>query len=228
MLPSVSEVFFVYLFFFANFLFCLAYVVRDMAWLRATTILAASCTLPYFYYQEEPLYSAMGWQIAFIVINAVNLTILLLERRPVPLTREQRWLHERTFRTMSARDMLRVLDKGQRNRLQASDVLIQANQHIDRLILLINGQAEARVGGQLKAALKPGDFVGEMSFVTGEPTSADVVARSDAEFVVWEREAIQDLYHRHSDLKDAMQGILGMDMARKLARRAPVMASAAG
>ncbi len=219
---------FVYLFFFANLLFCLAYLVRDMAWLRAITILAASCTLPYFYYQAEPLYSAMGWQIAFIVINGINLTILLLERRPVKLNDEQRWLHERTFRTMSAREMLKVLDKGQRRQLESGDVLVREKAHIDQLILLLEGQAEARVGGQFKAELEAGDFVGEMSLVTGEPTSAEVVARTAIRYMVWDREDIQRIYHRQPELKDAIQAMLGMDMARKLARRAPPVPSVVG
>lgn len=219
---------FVYLFFFANLLFCLAYLVRDMAWLRAITILAASCTLPYFYYQTEPLYSALGWQLAFIVINGVNLTILLLERRPVSLSDEQRWLHERTFRTMSAREMLKVLDKGQRRQLASGDVLVRQNEHIDQLILVLDGQAEARVDGQFKAELKAGDFVGEMSLVTGEPTSAEVIAQGQIEYMVWEREVIQRLYDRQPELKDAIQAMLGMDMARKLARRTPAMASVIG
>ncbi|MGM0593799.1 MAG: Crp/Fnr family transcriptional regulator [Pseudomonadota bacterium] len=220
--------FFVYLFFFANLLFCLAYVVRDMLWLRAITICAASCTLPYFYFQSEPLYSAMGWQLAFIVINAVNLTVLLLERRPLPLTKEQRWLHEHIFRSMNAREMVRVLNDGRRHSLEAGEVLVRRGEHIKRLILLIDGQAEARVDGHFKATLQPGDFVGEMSFVTGEPTSADVVARSHTEYIVWDSDVIQTLFGRHPDIKDSMHGILGMDMARKLARRSPVLASAAG
>jgi hypothetical protein len=219
---SVSDVFFVYLFFFANFLFCLAYVLRDMAWLRAITILAASCTLPYFYYQTEPLYSAMGWQIAFIVINGINLTILLLERRPVKLTERQRWLHERTFRTMSPREMLRLLDKGQRRQLDSGKVLMRQNAHLDQLILLLEGQAEVRVDGQCKAELEPGDFVGEMSLVTGEPTSAEVVGRTAIEYMVWERDIIDRIYQRQPELKDAIQAMLGMDMARKLSRRSPV------
>ena len=101
--------FFVTLFTVANVLFCVAYLLRDMAWLRTITILAAGSTLPYFYFQPTPLYSAMAWQLAFIAINAVNLTRLLLERRPVRLTETEQQRSNFTFRSMTPRDLLRVL-----------------------------------------------------------------------------------------------------------------------
>lgn len=105
------------LFFIANTLFCLAYIVRDMAWLRAITILAALSTLPYFYFQSTPLYEAMTWQIAFIVINSFNLTVLLLQRRPIKLNEEEKWLHKTTFSLLNPRRMRRLLGRAETREL---------------------------------------------------------------------------------------------------------------
>ncbi|MCE8022413.1 cyclic nucleotide-binding domain-containing protein [Halomonas sp. MCCC 1A11036] len=206
------------LFFLANFLFCLAYIVRDMAYLRAITILAALSTLPYFYFLESPLYSAIGWQLAFIVINAVNLTVLLMSRRPVSLDDDQRWLHQHTFRILSPREMLRVLRPARRQRCPAHVALIEQGQSLDKLILLLDGEAEVHAGGQHRATLRAGDFAGEMSFVTGKPASACVVTKSPVDYLAWQRRDLEALYHRDPRLKDAMQGVLGADMARKLTR----------
>lgn len=206
------------LFFFANLLFCLAYIVRDMAYLRAITILAALSTLPYFYFLETPLYSALGWQLAFIVINAFNLTVLLLARRPVALDDDQRWLHQHTFRMLSPREMLKVLRPTQREYCPPDAALIEQDQSLDQLILLLDGEAEVYAGGQHRATLRPGDFAGEMSFVTGKPASASVVTKSPVDYLVWRRRDLEALYQRDPRLKDAMQGVLGADMARKLTR----------
>jgi len=91
------------LFFVANILYCLAYVVRDMKWLRIMTIVAAVATFPYFLLREEPLWSAAVWQSAFAGINVVNLAWLLREQRPVPLTDEQAGLHNLVFRGLTHR-----------------------------------------------------------------------------------------------------------------------------
>lgn len=210
--------FYVSLFFVANLLFCLAYVVRDMAWLRALTILAASFTLPYFFNQSEPLYSAMGWQFAFIAINGVNLTILLLERRPVQLTEAQRQLHMTTFRILTPREMLRVLKPARWQTAGEGEKLIRQGQDLQQLMLLHEGCAEVRRDGQFRANLGPGDFVGEMSFATGQKTSADVIAREPVVYLVWETEDLEKIYQKNPKLKDAMQWLLGVDMAQKLSR----------
>ncbi|AMD01511.1 hypothetical protein [Halomonas chromatireducens] len=116
------------LFFFANVLFCLAYMVRDMAYLRAITILAACSTLPYFYFQAVPLYSAMGWQVAFIVINSFNLIVLLLHRRPIKLDEQEQWLHESTLRFLKPRKMRRLLRLAKTHDIKKGEVLIMKDQ----------------------------------------------------------------------------------------------------
>lgn len=206
------------LFYFANLLFCLAYMVRDMAWLRALTILAASSTLPYFYFQTTPLYSAIGWQTAFIVINAVNLAVLLLQRRPVKLNEQEQWLQETTLRLLKPRKMLRLLALGKSHEVPQGQVLIRKGQKLDALFLLLSGKLSVSVEGKPRATLEPGDFVGEMSFISGQLTSADVLADEPVRYLEWSADTLERLYARDPQIKDALQGAIGMDMASKLAR----------
>lgn len=206
------------LFFIANLLFCLAYIVRDMAYLRAITIVAATCTLPYFYAQATPLYSAMGWQAAFIIINAFNLTILLLQRRPVRLNDEQQWLHRTTLRLLTPRKMLRFLRLANTHHAQKGDTLIQEGEQLDALILIMTGNATVAIGEQQRATLYPGDLAGEMSFISGRPASANVIAQEPVRYFRWSSAALRHLYQRDPEIKDALQGTIGVDMANKLAR----------
>ena len=70
-------------FFSANILYCVAYFIRDMLWLRIVTVIAALMTFPYFLSQTEILYSALLWQAAFALINVVNIVRLYYDNRPV-------------------------------------------------------------------------------------------------------------------------------------------------
>lgn len=207
---------FVSLFFLANVLFCVAYVARDMAKLRGITMVACVCTFPYFYFQPSPLWSAMFWQAAFFVINGVNLTILLLERRPVILTEEQQRLHLMTFHRMSPREMLKVLRIAQWHELESGEAMITEGDFINRLMLIYEGTARVTLEGRFKAHLGPGEFVGEMSYLTGKQTSADVIASEPLRFLSWERRDLDLLYLKEPALKDIMQSIIGVDLAEKL------------
>ncbi|QNI01951.1 cyclic nucleotide-binding domain-containing protein [Halomonas sp. SH5A2] len=209
------------LFFIANALFCLAYIVRDMAWLRAITILASSSTLPYFYFQSTPLYGAMSWQIAFIAINTVNLTFLLLQRRPIKLTQEEQWLHDTTFSLLKPRRMRRLLQHAESHEIQSGEALIEQGKELRALIILLSGSASVKVNGIERATLSPGDFAGEMSFITGRLTSADVIANEPVRYLIWPSSVLERMYQRDPEIKNTIQSIIGFDMATKLARQAP-------
>ncbi len=69
------------IFFIANTLYVISYMLTSMVWLRVLAIIAAASTVPYFYFQLEPLWSALFWQGCFLVVNLVNLLILLYSMR---------------------------------------------------------------------------------------------------------------------------------------------------
>lgn len=114
--------------------------------------------------------------------------------------------------------MLKVLRPTQRDRCPPNAALIEQDQRLDHLILLLDGEAEVHADGQHRATLRPGDFAGEMSFVTGKPASATVVTKGPVDYLAWQRRDLEALYQRDPSLKDAMLGVLGADMARKLTR----------
>ena len=62
-----------YLINIANVLYLLAYFMRDIRWLRAFTIIAASLLSAYFYFQPEPLMTPVYWNLFFGALNAYHL-----------------------------------------------------------------------------------------------------------------------------------------------------------
>jgi CRP-like cAMP-binding protein len=60
--------------------------------------------------------------------------------------------------------------------------------------------------------------VGELSWVTGAPASADVVATGGVRCLCWERDALKEFLEHHPVIRQALQVILGEDLARKLGR----------
>lgn len=64
----------------ANFLYLLAYLVRDIFYLRLLTIVAACCLVTYFYNQAEPLITVVCWNLFFVGLNVLQLTRILWER----------------------------------------------------------------------------------------------------------------------------------------------------
>ena len=206
------------LFFVANIIFCAAYVVRDILWLRVMTIVACLCTFPYFLMRESPLYSAWFWQSAFIIINAVNLTFLIIERRPVQLTAEQQRLYTLVFRMLTPREMLKLLNIAKWAESVQGETIVKKGVYLDKLLLIFEGKAEVRVDNNLVTSLTAGQFIGEMSYITGNPASADVITGEDFRYIIWERSDLNFLFQKIPALEKVLNVIIGKDMAVKLTK----------
>ena len=213
------EKLFVSMFFTANVMYCLAYVVRDILWLRVLTIIAALCTFPYFYFQKVPFYSALFWQTAFIVINAVNLTILIFERRPVFLTNDQKRLHLLLSRSFTSRELLKLLEIAEWKDAKKDEKLIKKGNRLEKLQLIFHGMVKVEVDGEIIGYIQDGGFAGEMSFASGEPTSADVIAIQNTRYLCWQKNKLESFFDKQPHINDTMWTLLGCDMATKLRTR---------
>ena len=89
------------------------------------------------------------------------------------------------------------------------------------MMVILSGAVSVEVGGRRVAELGEGKLIGEMSFVTDEKPNADVVAVERTRFD--RQKASRRVPRRELDLRSALQGVIGADLAIKLrmAWRAP-------
>ena len=199
----------------ANVLFLLSYLVRDILWLRLLTIVAILTLIPY--YAANDLVPPIVWNTAFAGINLFQVYRLLLERRPVKMSLREQRLYRLGFDRLSPRDFLRLLQRAQWEEHAEGMVLIEQGRTSARLSVIAEGQATVEVDDEAVSELGPGQFVGEMSFVTGEPACARVLA-AGCTCVHWPRDALRELLDERADLRAALQNVIGTDLASKLRR----------
>jgi CRP-like cAMP-binding protein len=88
-------------------------------------------------------------------------------------------------------------------------------------MLIYNGQVAVELNGKEVAKLKDGNFIGEVSFITGGAATATVKALQPTRYVAWPKEAIKQLLNRNPSMRFAMQAMLSTDLSKKLMHRAP-------
>lgn len=207
----------VIVFFIANTVYCSAYIVRDILWLRLLTIAAGLLTLPYFLFQST--YSAVFWQSAFVIINVVQVILLLHARRPVQLTEDQRILRSMVFRNFTTREIRDVLGIATWHTGDPCEVLINAGQQKPVLYLLQRGRAEIVQNDKTVDWNGPGCFMGELRFVTGQPAVADVVFTTESRYVAWDTDALRKLLRKNTQLQAAFDALIASNIATKLGNR---------
>jgi CRP-like cAMP-binding protein len=137
--------------------------------------------------------------------------VLARELRRVPL-----------FRDLPQADILAVFDCLSEVEVGAGEVLCRRGDAGDRAYILERGELEARLGlgpqGVALRRLGPGDVVGEMSLVTGQPRSADVVALTGAVLWVLDEADFRALTAGSAPLLQALTRTLAGRMAENSAR----------
>jgi CRP-like cAMP-binding protein len=178
---------------------------------------AQSLLAMYAWHME--LWPYVFWNTLFVSINTVWVTQLLRERRAVRVPEELKTIHEKHFAALSPPEFLRLWQEGRR--LQCQDLqLVHENTKPDALYFLLSGEAVVRHGERKLAHLSAGCFVGEMSLLTGEETTADVVTLGAVEYMSWPAETLARIRGRNPMLWAKIQSVLGHDLVEKIKRSA--------
>jgi hypothetical protein len=202
----------------ANVLYLVCYAVKDVLWLRIFCVIAMLTIIPYYIWGTETIqWGCILWQLAFLALNLFWIVVILKERRPPKMTmREKRLFSEVFSHSCQPQQMLRLLSVSEQVVHEIGSTCIRKLADPEGLLLIESGKVNVLLDGKLIATLKRGDLVGEMSYLTGEPAVADVVAASTVEMVRWKRGDLEKLFDSRPDLKSVLNEIIGRDLIDKI------------
>jgi hypothetical protein len=200
----------------ANVLYVISYLVKDILWLRLLTVVAGSVLLAYYVLLPVPLWAAIGWNVVFLVINLRQIHVLLLERRPVRLSPDEMRLHRLAFRSLTHREFAKLLRIARWEDVAVDHRFVTKGEPLDRIMVIADGRARVEIAGAAGVDLRPGCFVGEMSFLTGQTPNADVVAAEKMRLVTWPQSELRTFLGTDAELRAIVQMAIGEDLVAKL------------
>jgi CRP-like cAMP-binding protein len=163
-----------------------------------------------------PIWAGVAWNILFFVINVRQIELLLLGRRPVLLQPDELLLHEVAFRRLTEKEFAKLLEIGEWRELAVGEHLVHRGEQLHRLFVLGSGRVRLEVDGRRTAELRAGCLVGDTRFITGKPLNEEVVALEPTRTVSWEDEALRRLLQSDTELRAAVQEVIGEDLVAKL------------
>jgi len=197
----------------ANTIYLLAFLIRDILWLRVFVI--CSCILVMIYGAVTRNYTFIFWNAVFFVINLVQVILLIIERRPVTLSETLERIYLSVFWIMTREEFLKLWNLGE-------DITFEDEQFLKMgevplyLYLILDGEVEIKKSDRVVACLGSTYFIGEMSFINQSEATADVFTKGELRVKRW---AVQNLYHleiRSPEMFNKLNVILGQDLSRKV------------
>lgn len=199
-----------------NVLYVLSYSVRDILRLRGLTILGLVALLAYYGTSDPPLYAAIGWSVLFLGINGWQTWRLILERRPVQLTADERRLHRLAFSTLDEREFKRLVVLGSWETLEPGTTFVEQGAKLEHIRVMVEGSAQVEVDEAVVGEIGPGQLIGEMSYLTRQTPTATVIAKTDVRMLCLSHADLEVLLEQREALRAALQRIISTDLCSKL------------
>jgi hypothetical protein len=192
---------------------CAAYLLRNILWLRILLVCAA---ITYIISGVNlGITSMIGWNSAYLVINLFHIAVLLLDKITISLPQETRKIYLRYFSTLSTREFRKLITINGFCIFQ-DDHIVHEFEVPDRLYIVLRGTVNVVKGNHTIATLKAGDFIGEMSFLSKQPASANAQAKDLVQCAYWTHDDLEKLKLKNIEAYDKFVAIIGCDLVRKL------------
>ena len=156
--------------------------------------------------------------LAFAIASAVYLMVMIQRSRQGTMMADERELFEQVMRIEDPDQQRRMRDLLSWQTIPAGSVLMRQGDAAPPLVYVASGSALIEHNGDEVGMCGPGDFVGEMSIVSGQRASATVTATDELHCARFDRDALAQVVRDIPDLGKAIDGALNRSLAAKVLR----------
>ena len=199
-----------------SFLLLLAYLVRDQILLRAVIILGTIFYIVYYILMEAPLWSALLWNVSFVVINLIMIVVIYSDKTSFVMSEKEAKLYQ-VFYTLSPGEFKKLLKIADWFDGSSEEKITTEGEIPSRLYFIINGEALIARDDK-KFILGPNVFIGELAYLTKKPATATVKLTDKVVAISWKTTSLTKLLASNPQMKIAFDGLLNQDLAAKLAK----------
>ena len=191
--------------------------MSSMRWLRVFGIASGMVGVLYYGFMVHDNISAT-WEFIFAGVNAVQLAIVLLAGRRRRSTEDEKFLIDTVMPTLEPNLRGRVLKLARWQTREPGETLMQEGQAAPELVFIARGAASIESAGSLVGVCGPGDFLGEMSFLTGRPASATVRVTNEIRCCVFDPGVLKVMTAKNPGIRQALENSFNRNLVGKLER----------
>jgi hypothetical protein len=205
---------------FSFLLIALSFFMRDMLMLRIFAMAGNLVGVIFNYFVPGgPIWLVMFWLSLFFMINFVRIITLIIERRGVSFSEEERELFQTIFQSFSPVEFMKLMRLGEWRTAEPGVALANQEEALADLKLIYNGEVAIYKDEQEVDRSRDGTLIGEMSYIQGGNATATVLVERLTRYVSWPREELRKLLKRNPTMDLSMRTVFSQDLVRKLSGR---------
>ena len=191
----------------------LAISIKDVLWLRI--VLAIAQTLLGIYQWMENRIDVVVWNSIFTIINCYHIYRIKDERTPIKIPDEINDIYINMFKNFTTKEFINFWNLGDYKIIKNSQIVFEGKKQ-EHLLLILSGEASVIKENKVINTLGRGKFVGEMSLITNEPASADIISKNEIKYIMWDQQMLKHFEQTNKDLWIKLHNILSKDLIDKI------------
>jgi len=197
----------------ANLIVFVGYWAKDILWLRIISIGGLVCLFPYYYFQAEPLWIPMAWNVAYIALHFIRVFEIVRDRRPVDFTQEENALYLQVFDSLTPQQFKKILTIGRWRDFEPGHRIHSDGDPSVIEIAFLYGAAEARKKNRPVGSFGPGDLVGIGFIARNGQELFDLSASKPTRVMCWGHHELMKFLETEPELSGILQKIAGASLA---------------
>jgi hypothetical protein len=202
---------------FTYLLLIISVLMRRMVWLRLFAVASGVTKIIYrAFFILDPV--SVLWETVFVIVNLVQLAIIWYYEYHHRFSEDGRHFAESMPAGTERSAIKRLLDLSDLVRNEPGDVLTREGAPVRNLMYVADGIVKIEHGDKVVAICGPGDYVGELSFLSGSPATATATVVKPARILAFDQARLAAAVEGDLQLRRTLESALNRNLAGKLTR----------
>ena len=202
---------------FTYFLLIVSMLQRRMVWLRAFAVASGLTKIIYRgIFILDPV--SVLWETVFVVVNVIQLIIIWYYEYHHRFSEEGHLFAQSMPAGTERSAIKRLLDLSDLKRFEPGMILTSEGQRVRDLMYIADGIVKIEHGDKVVAICGPGDYVGELSFLSGGSATATATVVRPTRILSFDQSRLTTAIAADPQLRRTLESALNRNLAGKLTR----------
>lgn len=190
---------------------------RNVIYLRTSLIVVSVLQIIYTIYSIDEVFSSpIVWSVVAIGINLFQVAYILYYKRFMNLSHDEKEVLKMMGGGMDILNFKKFMNAGNWINYPENKKILVEDEAIEKLFYLVDGEVEVKMKDKQIATIKKGNFLGEMSFLSGELPSASVTSITPARILSWDKSKLKMMMEKNDDFRHEIYSIFSNDLILKI------------
>lgn len=202
---------------FTYFLLIVSVLMRRMVWLRSLAVASGIAKIVYrAVFVLDPV--SVLWETIFVIVNVVQLAIIWYYEYQHRFSPDEHHFVSNMPAGIERSAIKKLLELSDLVAAAPDEVLTREGEPVQNLMYVADGIVKIEHGGRVVAICGPGDYVGELSFLSGNPATATATVVKPTRILAFDQKRLNTSIEADPKLARTLESALNRNLAGKLAR----------